>query len=987
MRRWVVTAVVVVVLAVAGFFLFRPPEPAAVPPNETADVAPMPHFAPVEVRAQDEGLTLKGVIRDPAGTPVRDAEVFLAASGQQSLVGLKCSTCGELLLSCRARPSGQTAQGLLTAHRGELVAGATTRSDSKGEFRFDHLVGVAFTVWAHAPGFGDGLKERAAPGDPVELFLPPLRSIAGKLRDEEGNPVAGTVRAVSRRLAVFHETTADGQGVFELKGLGEGPFYVLAEAPNRLPVSLPQVEAGPEPLKLTLPTPRRLEVTLTHGGKPIDGVVRLAGDHVVREVASQQGLSAFAQLYPDRVMVTATAGALSSAPQTVSLEALLTRINLELEDGGKIAVTVIDEGDQPVPEAEVELLTPTGEPIAKKKAARTGDLLTFGPIGQGDYSVRANAPGFVSAILPVKVGPGEASVEVQLQRGTIISGRVLDEYGRPAPGVSVLITPTGDSVLADAEGKFSANVPSPGLYELHAHHSDWGGGSVKVTAPKTGVDLQLEPRAGAQVTVTAAGRRVEGAQVVMFIEREGSFRSDRPSGADGVVLMRGLPPGTYWLVASHDDYLPSERQKVVIEEGVLAKIGAELKVGEAVTGTVVDEVGAPVGGVAVSVAPRGAEPAVTDAAGKFEIRPLRPKGSYLVRITQRGLEQVERVVAVAGGEPVKVLVKREKVFKGRVLSDGKPLKRFRIDDHDVESADGRFELPLPSTEDRVIFAVEASGYEPLMVDRPATPDLGDLSLSAGPTLGGVIKDENGTPVADAVVGCDACEQSVRSGPDGRFSLASPPFIHEFTVVARKGRRTGTRTVTAGSGPIEVQLKPGVQLSGRVYLPDGKPGSGVEIQGLHSDRSEPVSVVTGPDGSYALDVPPGIYRFVVTAPGIARTALDPLAVIVEVDGESETLDFGPAPGTSSLSVQVKPQRGYALWLVRGDLAAVGNPPLELLRSGYAQLVYQPNDDRVVFLGLTPGRYTLVWASFHAESNGGPVVERVDVPGRAEVTLVR
>jgi hypothetical protein len=984
MRRWVVTGVVVLILAAAGLWWLKAEATPLPPPTEP--VAALPHFAPVEVLAQDEGLTLKGVVLDPSGKPVRDAEVFLAASGQQSLVGLKCPVCGELQLSCRARASAQTTSTLLNARRGELVAGATARSDAKGEFKFEHLAGVAFTVWAHAPGFGDGLKERAAPGEQVELFLPPLRSIAGKLRDEDGNPIAGTVHAISRRLAIFHQTTADAQGIFELKGLGEGPFYVLAEAPNRLPTALPQVEAGPVPLKLTLLKPRRLEVTLTHGGKPIDGTVKVSGDHLTRETASQQGLSTFVQLYPDRVMVTAVAGALSSAPQSVTLDSAVTRINLELEDGGRIAVTVIDEADQPVPDPDVELLSPAGDVVSKRKA-KTGDLVSFGPIGQGDYVLRASAAGFVSGTLPVKVGTGEATVELQLQRGTVISGRVLDEYGRPAPGVSVLVTPTGDSVVADAEGKFVANVPSPGLYELHAHHSDWGGGSVKVTAPKSGVDLQLEPRAGAQVTVTASGRRVEGANVVMFIEKEGSFRSDRPSGADGVVMMRGLPSGSYWLVASHDDFLPSERLKVVIEENVLAKVNAELKTGEAVSGTVVDEVGAPVAGVAVSVAPRGAEPAVTDAAGKFEIRPLRPKANYLVRITQRGLEQVERVVAIAGGDPVKVVVKREKVFKGRVLSDGKPLKRFRIDDHDVESADGRFELPLPSTEDRVIFAVEASGYEPLMVDRPATPDLGDLLLSIGPTLSGIIRDEGGAPVPDAVVGCDACEQSVRSGADGRFSLASPPFIHEFTVVARKGRRTGTKTVTAGSGPIEVQLKPGIQLTGRVWLPDGKPGSGVEIQGLHADRSEPVSVVTGPDGSYALDVPPGIYRFVVTAPGIARNALDPLAVIAEIANENATLDFGPAPGTSSLSVQVKPQRGYALWLVRGAIPTVGNPPLELLRASYAHLVYQPLDERVVFLGLTPGRYTLVWASFHAESSGGPIVQQIDVPGRAEVTLVR
>ena len=97
----------------------------------------------------------------------------------------------------------------------------------------------------------------------------------------------------------------------------------------------------------------------------------------------------------------------------------------------------------------------------------------------------------------------------------MISGRVIDEYGRPSPGVAVLVTPTGDSITSDADGRFVAPVPSPGLYELHAHHSDWGGGEIKVTAPKEDVVLQLEPKAGAEITVTAEGRRVEGASVTL----------------------------------------------------------------------------------------------------------------------------------------------------------------------------------------------------------------------------------------------------------------------------------------------------------------------------------------------------------------------------------------------------------------------------------------------------------------------------------------
>ncbi|NNB91899.1 hypothetical protein HJC10_36795, partial [Corallococcus exiguus] len=69
-----------------------------------------------------------------------------------------------------------------------------------------------------------------------------------------------------------------------------------------------------------------------------------------------------------------------------------------------------------------------------------------------------------------------------------------------------------------------------------------------------------------------------------------------------------------------------------------------------------------------------------------------------------------------------------------------------------------------------------------------------------------------------------------------------------------------------------------------------------------------------------------------------------------------------------------------------VGSVGNPPTELLRSSFAQLVYQPMSERVVVQGLRPGRYTLVWGYFHAEMPGsGPVVRSVDVPTQGEVSL--
>lgn len=983
MRRWWFILAALVAVGVAAFLLW--PEPAT-PIVEDQPALAVPEFKAVEVRAtgSQQGLTLTGVVKGPDGTPIADAEVSLAASSQPAFIGLRCGVCAEWLLSCHAHETARSVASLLESKRGQLTAALTTRSDAQGRFRFEQLVGTSFTVWGRAPGFGDGIKERAAPGDPVELFLPTPRELSGRLRDEAGQPVAGTVRLTSRRLARVLESPADAEGRFSFPQLGEGPFAVSAVAPGKLPALEREAEAGAAPVVLTLLAPRRLEVRVLSQGKPVDAVLSLQGDHLTRQLEVKQGFRVVDELYPGELLVSAVAGELSSVPQHVSLSAAVTQLTLTLDRGGTIAVTVLDEASQPVVSPKLEVLTRAHEKVTSKKL-QTGELAVLGPFGVGEYQVRASADGYQAVIVPVAVKPGETPVEITLAKGTVISGRVIDEYGRAAPGVSVLVTPTGDSIIADGEGKFVAPVPSPGLYVLNAHHSDWGGGEVKVQAPKDGVELQLEPKAGAEITVTADGRRVEGASVTLF-HTKGNFRSDRTSGADGVVLMRGLPDDTYTLIATHPDYLPSDRQPVTLRDGDLLKLQAELKAGAKITGQVVDTLGAPVPGVHVTVVPRGAEPAVADAQGQFSLAPLRPNQLYALRVSDQGFDQLERVTARGGGPPVRITVKRQSIFRGRVLGDGQPLKNFRVDEHEVTSSDGRFELPLPATEDKVIVAIEAPGYEPLMADRPNTPELGDFDLRRAPQVTGVVKDEGGAPVPDAVVSCDACEQSVLSGADGRFALGKPAFQREFSLVAKKGRRTATKTVSDGVVQgLELVLKPGVKLSGVAYLPSGQPAGGLEIAGVNVDRGESVSVVTNEDGTYSLEVAPGIYRFMLALPPGQAQSEDPPAIIAEIRGPEARLDFGPVPNQGTITVRLTPRPGYALWLVRGDVASVGNPPMELLRASWAQLVYQPRVERLTLGALSPGRYTLIWSSFHATTQGGPLLVPVSVPAAGEVTL--
>jgi protocatechuate 3,4-dioxygenase beta subunit len=986
MKKWfVIGAAVALVFVVAAVLWPRDePRPASVGAVEPSAARVLPEFETVEVSSgSTEGLTLTGRVLDAAGRPVAGADVFLAASAQKTLTSVRCDECEQALLACPARESGLHALAFFEQARGFLQPKATARTDAQGRFRFEHLAGVSFSVWARVSGFGAAMRERAAPGESVDLYLPPPRSIGGQVVDEAGQPVAGArVHAVSRKVPLPHEAVTGPDGSFSLSGLGEGPFYVLATAGGFLPAVESQVEAGPLPVKLRLEPSRTLEVRVTRQGAPVPATVRLKADHLAREARAEGGVARFEGLYPDELVVMAEAGRLGAVPHTLSLSERLTQVTLELEEAGTLLVTVVDEAGQPVPSPELVLRSARGQPLQSQKPA-TGALAQFGPLAMGDYVLEGRAKGYRDAQLPARVKPGETTLELELASATLISGQVLDEYGRPAPNVSVLVQPTGDSVLADAEGHFSAAVPTPGLYELHAHHSEWGGGQMKVTAPADGVKLELEHRAALEVTVMAEGRHLEGADVLLWVE-DGVFRSDSSSGSDGVVPMRGLPPGTYWMVATHRDYLPSERQKVEVEDGRTQRVTVTLAPGAVLSGEVVDTRGLPVAGASVSVLPRGAEPVTTDAQGHFEVRALKPGRAYGLEARHPGYDQRERVQGSAGGGPVRVVMEARGMFRGRVVAaDGEPVRRFRLDEHEVTSADGRFEVALPTAGDRIIVSVDAPGFEPLMVDRPAQPDLGDLVLERAPSVTGRVRDEGGGPVADAVVSCDACEDSVLTGPDGSFTLPSPSFVAKFTVSARKGRLSAS-TSASREGPrtVELVLKPATRLYGTVYQADGTPAAGFQLEGVNADRGEPLSIVTGPDGRYSVDVAPGHYRFAL---GVAREFSGEPALLVQVGGGEMRVDVGPAPGTASLTVRLNPRQGKALWVVAGDAGALGNPPRELMRTRYGQILYQPRGEQVTLHGLPPGRYTLVWAHYHVDSEDGLVVRTVDVPSSGEVAL--
>lgn len=983
------------VLTVGGFILLSlapAPRPVVPPPPKSAPRPELPartnDFKPVLVEATDVGLTLTGQVVDAAGKPVPKATVSLAASQQLTLASAICTEDGEPLLSCKAPSAVAQVAGYLRKDSGLARAALTTTADGQGNFRFEKLQGSSFSVWATAEGRGAVIRERAAPGEPVQLVMPQQRTVRGVVESEDGRAVAGAkVTVFSRRLPLPAEATTTADGRFSVGGLGEGPFYVLGEAEGHLASAEPLVEAGAEPVKLKLLTPREIDVTVRSGGQPVAATVRVQGDHVSREVQAQSGTGKVTGLYPNAVTVVAHAGDRASAPTLVRLRQPVTNVTLDLEAAGSIRLNVVGDFGESVLDPTVWLGAAHGDFLLEKKA-RIGEGLVLGPLAQGDYVLRVSAPEYKSAEMPVAVKAVEVPLEVSLTRAMQLRGQVLDEYERPAPGVSVMVQPTGRTTFADGSGFFQLTVPSAGTYTLQAHHSDWGGGTMKVEAPAEQVRLMLEPRGTVDVLVEHNGRRVEGADAMLWHGEQDFFRSDRVSGSDGLVRMRGVPPGSYQVVASHPDYVESEKLRVDLKEGDTVRVKLEVGEGAKLSGQVVDEKGGAIAGAQVRLVPRAGRPVTTDAGGRFEVKPLKAKASYRVDVQHPSYDQVDRPTATAGGSPVKITVKARAVFRGRVVAErGGPVAHYRLDDQHVDAADGRFELPLPEVDGKVIFTVQARGFEPRAVELPASPDLGDISLVPSARVTGVVKDDAGQPVAQAVITCNSCDEAGSSGPDGRFTLAVPFADGSTELTARRWNMEGTVKLAEGQREAQITLKGATQLSGIVYDDEGRPTEGKEVAVLSTERGTAFMFVSGPKGAYRMELAQGVYRFMVGGfvPGGSIEMSGRQMLLREVKGKQMTLDLGPASGTSMLTVRLNPRPGHALWVVKGDVGPLANAQEALGNAADARLIYEPGTDRVVVPGLAPGRYTVVWGGYHLDVPGGPRVVKVELPLREELVL--
>lgn len=279
-----------------------------------------------------------------------------------------------------------------------------------------------------------------------------------------------------------------------------------------------------------------------------------------------------------------------------------------------------------------------------------------------------------------------------------------------------------------------------------------------------------------------------------------------------------------------------------------------------------------IGSVCPSCYPECRKSAVTDRRGRFAIAGLSEQLLYRLLVVADGHRPdfVDRVDPSAGRVEARLLPRAAtpdpglRTLVGHVVdAQGQPVagasvspqgikvgeshmfgsfdrSNARIDPLAISDGNGEFRLTGPDSIDAWVLSVEARGLSPrVFPDVPYSGPGALLELDAGATVTGTVL-RDGRPVPGAVIGICQVDRNalyavqpdtIAADENGRFTFSNVPPNQDYAFsgviesLAPWSLRTVIRTVGETDSVTTLppfQLEPGLRLSGRVVLSDGKP---------------------------------------------------------------------------------------------------------------------------------------------------------------------
>jgi hypothetical protein len=796
-----------------------------------------------------------------------------------------------------AMTAGVALTGRVVAADGETpVAGAAIEIDdlilaktgADGTFAIEHAPAGSRRIAARA---GDRISARLAGGTKQFLFrLGAAASISGSLRDiKSGTAIAGAqVTAGAPRYGGIDpgaSAITDDKGNFTIAGLAGGEYELTAVHPSyatpRLVVNAPPGATARKTLYAAALS-RVSGSVIDDGARAVAGVSinarRVGGDMLAtpssvrmpsHAITAPNGRFILRTAEEGNVQLDATKPGLPAARSGIIRVAPGSRtadIVITLPRGVALAGRVITRDAKPVAGAAVTANEPGAGGAGGAEGVRTKGDGTFAlRVREGAHDVTVTAAGFAPRTLRAQASASAPPLEVTLDPGVEISGRVTRGEA-PVDGVDIFIISGGDAppVQTSADGRFRITDLAPGQVALaFKKPTELIQTTRTVTAPAA--DVNVEVPAGGRI----AGRVIDkatsqpvtsfdagitrGNAAVMRTPAMRAFTSD-----DGTFAIDGAPVGSHTLSVTAPGYVMARVPNINVESGKgVDGIEVALEHGVRVNGHVTGPDGGPAGGVLVRVDPtastRGATTndsfTLTDPDGAYLLDNV-DAGPTTLAFSRSGLVTVRKSVTLSGSSSeVDAQLGAGSSIAGVVVLDG----GAPVAGADVRAFSAADVAGMSSqTDDGGTFVMQGApaGHYEITATRAGfgSATLHDAEIPAPGMLRLVIK--RGGVITGTITGLTPAELQSASvqawSSDGATASASPDESGRYRI---EGASAGSVRVGASVRPLPgsarnavtkvVQLDAGatvnvdfdftaeITISGRITR-NGRPLPGVEV---------------------------------------------------------------------------------------------------------------------------------------------------------------